>query len=160
MGLKRNHLKLYEAAEEHIKKIGESNDNRLFDAFDDSHGRSVRRRFFGYDVSKLPETNDWVGAKTVVAVETISSKDNDPNRNVSAEWRYYLSSNKCTNKSLPDYIRNHWGIENKLHWVLDVHLKDDDQKSERKSARSFALLKRIALINIVRTKDTTPKMSL
>ncbi len=60
---------------------------------------------------------------------------------------------------MPDYIRNHWGIENKLHWVLDVQLKeDDDQKSERKSARSFALLKRIAL-NIVRTKDKTPKRS-
>ena len=43
---------------------------------------------------------------------------------------------------------------------LHVHMKeDDDQKSERKSARSFALLKRIAL-NIVRTKDTTPKRSL
>ena len=160
LGLKRNHPKLYEAVEEHIKRIGESNENRLFDAFDDSHGRSVRRRYFGYDISKLEEIKDWLEAKTVVAVETISSKNNDPNRNVSAEWRYYLSSHKCTNKSLPDYIRNHWGIENKLHWVLDVHLKeDDDQKSERKSARSFALLKRIAL-NIVRTKDTTPKRSL
>lgn len=61
---------------------------------------------------------------------------------------------------MPAYIRNHWGIENKLHWVFDVHIKeDDDQKSERKSARSFALLKRIAL-NIVRTKDTTPKRNL
>jgi len=47
-----------------------------------------------------------------------------------------------------------------LQLVLDVHMKeDDDQKSERNSARSFALLKRIAL-NIVRTKDTTPKRSL
>ena len=90
----------------------------------------------------------------------MGSKDKDSNRKVSAEWRYYLSSHKCTDKRLPDYIRNHWGIENKLHWVLDVHLKEDnDQKSERKSARSFALLKRIAL-NIVRTKDTTPKRSL
>lgn len=160
LGLKRNHPKLYEATEEHVKKIGERDENRLFDAFDDSHGRSVRRRVFGYDVSKLPETQGWLGAKTVVAVETISSKDNDPNHNVSAEWRYYLSSHKHTNKGLPYYVRNHWSIENKLHWVLDVHLKeDDDKKSERKSARSFALLKRIAL-NIVRTKDTTPKISL
>lgn len=157
LGLKRNHPKLYKAVEEYIKKIGESNENRLFDAFDDSHGRSVRRRAFGYDVSKLPETQDWIGAKTVVAVETISSKDNDPSYKVSAEWRYYLSSHKCTDKSLPDYIRNHWGIENKLHWVLDVHLKEDnDQKAERKSARSFALLKRIAL-NIVRSNDLSPK---
>ena len=61
---------------------------------------------------------------------------------------------------MPDYIRNHWNIENKLHWILDVHLKeDDDQKSERKSARSFALLKRIAL-NTLRSKDPKSKKSL
>ncbi len=82
------------------------------------------------------------------------------NRKVTAEWRYYLSNHQSTDKQLPEYVRNHWGIENKLHWVLDVHMKeDDDQKSERRSARSFALLKRIA-VNIVRTKDDTPKRSL
>ena len=160
LGLKKNQKKLLHAVEKHIQNIGESNDNRLFDAFDDGHGRNVRRRYFGYDVSKLPEIKDWNGAKTVIAVETISSKNNDPDCKVTAHWRYYLSSHKAENKELPDYIRNHWGIENKLHWVLDVHMKeDDDQKAERKSARSFALLRRIAL-NIVRTKDLTPKKSL
>ncbi len=160
VALKGNHPKLYKAAEGFIKKEGENIENKLFDAFDESHGRVIRRRFFGYDISKLPEANDWFGARTVVAVETISSKNNDPKRNIRAEWRYYLSSHKCTNKNLPGYVRNHWGIENKLHWVLDVHLKeDDDKKAERNSARSFSLLKRIAL-NIVRTKDTTPKKSL
>jgi len=160
LGLKNNHPKLYQAVKNHIELIGESDDNRLFDAFDNSHGRCVRRRYFGYDVSSLAETKDWTKAQTVIAVETISSKNNDLNHKVSSEWRYYLSSHKSTDTRLPDYVRNHWGIENKLHWVLDVHLKeDDDQKAERKSARSFALLKRIAL-NIVRTKDTTPKRSL
>ncbi len=160
LGLKKNHPKLYKAVEDHIKIEGENDKNRLFDAFDEGHGKLVRRRCFGYNISSLPETNDWYNAKTVVAVETISSKNNDPNHKVSSEWRYYLSSHASTNKELPKYIRNHWGIENKLHWVLDVNLKeDDDQKFERKSARSFALLKRIAL-NIVRSKDTNPKKSL
>lgn len=160
LGLKLNHPKLYKAVEEHIKKFGENDQNRLFDAFDHSHGRTIRRRYFGYDISELSEVKDWSSAKTVVAVETISSKNNDPKYKVIAEWRYYLSNHNCTNKNLPNYIRNHWGIENKLHWILDVHLKeDDDQKAERKSARSFSLLKRIAL-NIVRTKDTTPNRSL
>jgi predicted transposase YbfD/YdcC len=160
LGLKRNHLKLYKAVEEHILQEGESDANRLHDSFDDSHGRSVRRRYFGYDVSRLDKINEWSAAKTVVAVETISSKNNDLKRSSSAEWRYFLSSHKSSDKRLPAYIRNHWSIENKLHWVLDVHMKeDDDQKSERNSARSFALLKRIAL-NVVRTKDTTPKRSL
>ena len=160
LGLKRNNPKLYEAIEEYIKNTEYSTAHCLHDSFDDSHGRCIRRRFFGYDISKLTEIKEWFGAKTVVAVETISSKDNDPNRRVSAEWRYYLSSHHSANKLLPNYIRNHWGIENKLHWVLDVHLKEDnDKKAERKSARSFSLLRRIAL-NIVRTKDTTPKRSL
>ena len=160
LGLKRNHPKLYKAMEEHVLNKGESDAHRLYDAFDNSHGRRVRRRYFGYDVSKLDEIKEWSSAKTVVAVETISSKNNDPQHSTSAEWRYFLSSHKSSDKRLPAYIRNHWSIENKLHWVLDVHMKEDnDQKSERKSARSFALLKRIA-INVVRTKDTTPKRSL
>jgi len=159
LGLKLNHPKLYAAVEKHILSEGESDANRLYDAFDESHGRSVRRRYFGYDVSNLDNIQEWSAAKTVVAVETISSKDNDTNRSSSAEWRYFLSSHKSSDKRLPSYIRNHWSIENKLHWVLDVHMKEDnDQKSERKSVRSFALLKRIAL-NVVRTKDTTPKRS-
>jgi len=160
LGLKRNHLKLYEAVEKHILQVGENDSNRLYDAFDNGHGRRVRRSYFGYDVSALPEVSGWSSAKTVVAVETISSKKNDPKGISTAEWRYFLSNHECSDNRLPGYIRNHWGIENKLHWMLDVHMKeDDDKKAERKSARSFALLKRIVL-NIVRTKDTTPKKSL
>lgn len=160
LGLKRNQPKLYKAIVDHIQTIGEKQGNCLHDSFDNSHGRSVRRRYFGHAIDNLPEAKDWIGAKSVIAVETIISKDNDPKRRVSAQWRYYLSSHKPGTAKIPDYIRNHWSIENKLHWVLDVHLKeDDDQKAERKSVRSFALLKRIAL-NIVRSKDQTPKRSL
>jgi len=160
LGLKRNHPKLYKAVEEFVKTKGENAENRLDDAFDKGHGRLVRRRYFGYDVSSLPEIKEWFGAKTVVAVETISSRNNDQIHKVSAEWRYYLSSHNSADTRITGYIRNHWGIENKLHWVLDVHLKEDsDQKAERKSARSFAILRRIAL-NIVRSKDEKSKRSL
>lgn len=160
LGLKRNHATLFNAAQELIELEGEHDENRLSDYFDNSHGRNVRRRYFGYDASSLTEIKDWDGAKTIIAVESISSKNKDANQKVTAEWRYYLSSHKLTEKRLPGYIRHHWGIENKLHWVLDVHLNEDnDQKSEQDSARSFALLKRIA-VNIVRTKDHTPKRSL
>lgn len=149
LGLKKNQPKLYESVQNYINNTGENN-NRLHDAFDKSHGRLVRRRYFGYDVSLLAAIEGFSGARSVIAVESISSRDDDPERKVKAEWRYYLSSHVQDNKQLPEYVRNHWGIENKLHWILDVHLKeDDDRKAEHKSARSFANLKRIAL-NIVR----------
>jgi predicted transposase YbfD/YdcC len=158
-GLKKNHPTLYEAAIALKAQEGENDKNRLYDAFDDGHGRLVRRRYFSYDARTLPAIDDWEGAKSLIAVETISSKTNDPSKQVTSQWRYYLSSHSCNNPKLPEYIRHHWGIENKLHWVLDVQFKEDnDQKAERKSTRSFALLRRIAL-NIVRTRDTTPKRS-
>ena len=159
-GLKKNHPKFYQAVQDHIEKQGEEAGHKLHDSFDKSHGREVRRRYFGYDISALPQASDWAGAKSVIAVETIRSKDNDPDHKVSAQWRYYLSSHPADCKKMPNYIRNHWNIENKLHWILDVHLKeDDDQKAERKSARSFALLKRISL-NILRSKEPKSKKSL
>ncbi|MFT6300567.1 MAG: putative transposase YbfD/YdcC [Saprospiraceae bacterium] len=86
-GLKRNHKNFYNAVKEHIKSYGENDENLLHDSFDKSHGRLVRRRYFGYDISALPETDDWMGARSVVAVETIRSNDNDSN--VEANWRYY-----------------------------------------------------------------------
>ena len=159
LGLKRNHPKLYDAVESYIQQKGDQPSHCLSDCFDDLHGRTVRRRYFGYDICSLPEVKDWCDAQSIVAVETISSRKNDPKRCVTANWRYYLSSHKSTQKSLPDYVRHHWSIENKMHWVLDVQFKeDDDQKSERKSVRSFSLLRRIAL-NIVRDRDKTPKRS-
>lgn len=159
LGLQKNHLKLYQAAVALKEKEGENDAHRLSDAYEKQHGRVTRRRYFGYDARTLPGIEEWAGAKSIIAVETISSKKNDPQKSVTAEWRYYLSSHPFKHPKMPDYIRHHWGIENKLHWILDVHMKeDDDQKAERKSARSFSLLKRIAL-NIVRSGDTTPKRS-
>jgi len=156
LGLKRNHPKLFEAAKNLKETVGEHDHNRLHDKFDRGHGRLTRRRYFTYDAATLPNISDWAGAKSIIAVETISSKTNS--EKTSAEWRYYLSSHDSTNPKLPGYIRNHWGIENKLHWVLDVQMnEDDDQKAERQSTRSFALIKRIAL-NIVRAKvESLPK---
>lgn len=159
LGLKKNQPKLYEGAVNLKARVGENDTNRLHDAFENIHGRLTRRRYFGYNASTISGIEGWVGAKSIIAVETISSKNNDPQKEVTAQWRYYLSSHASDNPKLPDYIRHHWGIENKLHWSLDVQFgEDDDQKAERKSARSFSLLRRIAF-NIVRTNDTTPKRS-
>lgn len=89
LGLKR---KLFDAVYTYIQEKGLRETQCLLDEFDESHGRCVRRRYFSHDVRKLPEVSDWHTAQSVVAVETITSKTNDPNHKVSAKWRYYLSS--------------------------------------------------------------------
>ncbi len=159
LALKKNHPKLYQTIEKLREDQGASCENRLQDAFDEGHGRLVRRRYFGYDISHLSEVKEWAGLKSVIAVETIYSQNSNSSRTTSG-WRYYLSSHPAYYQELPNYIRNHWDIENKLHWILDVHLKeDDDRKAERRSAKAFAILKRISL-NIIRSRDGQTKGSL
>jgi predicted transposase YbfD/YdcC len=129
-----------------------------FDAFDESHGRLVRRRVFACtDLSVFGTLADWPGLATVVAVETIRGI---PGRGkVTAEIRHYLSSARLPAERLAGAIRNHWRAENGLHWVLDVGFGEDASRiRDRNAARNLALLRRIAL-NLVRA-DTTLNASL
>jgi predicted transposase YbfD/YdcC len=129
-----------------------------FDAFDESHGRLVRRRVFACaDLAPFTTLADWPGLATVVAVETIRGL---PGRGkVTAEIRHYLSSARLPPEQLAAAIRNHWRVENGLHWVLDVGFREDASRvRERTAARNLALLRRIAL-NLARA-DTTLKASL
>ena len=160
IGLKANQPKAYKAAQEHFETLENQIDYLIADGFDESHGRLIRRRYFAFPCHKITELKDFSGIKSIVAVETISSFDKDVTRKVTAHWRYYISSHKYTEVKQAQYVRSHWAIENSLHWVLDVHLKeDDDLKKERQTVRCFALLRRIVL-NLVRTNGFDKKISL
>jgi predicted transposase YbfD/YdcC len=129
-----------------------------FDAFDDGHGRLVRRRVFACaDLAPFATLQDWPGLATVVAVETIRGI---PGRGkVTAEIRHYLSSARLPPEALAAAIRNHWRVENGLHWILDVVFREDASRvRERNAARNLALLRKVAL-NLARA-DTTLKASL
>lgn len=49
---------------------------------------------------------DWCGIESIISIETIYSKDNDPEHKVSNEWQYYLSRHYYANEKLPGYIKN------------------------------------------------------
>jgi predicted transposase YbfD/YdcC len=64
--------------------------------------------------------------------------------------RYYLLSKYMSPKRLLHVTRSHWGIENRLHWVLDVHFSEDRNRARKDHAPdNLAILRRLAL-NIVR----------
>nr|ULG19810.1 ISAs1 family transposase [Yersinia frederiksenii]ULG19839.1 ISAs1 family transposase [Yersinia frederiksenii]ULG19911.1 ISAs1 family transposase [Yersinia frederiksenii] len=130
----------------------------VYDAFDDSHGRTVRRRGWVLPVTdELSELQDWPGVKNVVMIETIRSvKYVD---GVTSDFRYYLSSCTDTPEIQIAAVRKHWAIENSLHWVLDVTFREDDSRMrEQVSTRMFAQLRKMAL-NIVK-RDKSSKISL
>lgn len=127
------------------------------DAFDDGHGRRVRRRAFAdSDVGVFATLKDGPSLAVVWAVETIRGVNGTGK--VTAEIRHYLSSAQRSPEALASAIRHHWTIENGLHWVLDVGFGEDASRvRERTAARNLAVLRRIAL-NL--TRANTSKASL
>ena len=127
------------------------------DAFDDTHGRLVRRRVFAStEAAALDALSAWPGLRTVLAVESIRSVNSAPK--VEAEIRYFLSSCADAPAVLGQAIRSHWAVENALHWVLDVTFREDNSRvRDRIAARNLTLLRKIAL-NII-GRDQTIKAS-
>ena len=144
--LKANHGRAFEAVHEPFERtcFGRGSGGRpVFDAFDEGHGRLVRRRVFVSPAARDVEPlSGWPELSAVLAAETI--------RGVSGtgkgEIRYFLTSCGDNPAVLVRAIRRHWSIENALHWVLDVTFREDDSRvRDRTAARNFALLRRIAL---------------
>jgi predicted transposase YbfD/YdcC len=161
LALKGNQKKAHEEVkrwfEAHAFALGGSL-RPCFDAFDESHGRLVRRRVFACtELEPFAAARRWPDLAAVLAVETIRGINGQGK--ITAEIRYYLSSSTLPPAQLAAAIRSHWAIENGLHWVLDVGFHEDaSQVRERTAARNLALLRKIAL-NFVRA-DTTLKASL
>jgi predicted transposase YbfD/YdcC len=128
------------------------------DAFEDTHGRLLRRRVFAStDAAALEALSGWPGLRTVLAVESIRSLNNAPIK-LESEIRDFLSSCPDSPAVLGQAVRTHWAIENALHWVLDVSFREDDSRvRDQRAARNFAVLRKIAL-NLV-SRDRSAKAS-
>ena len=111
------------------------------------HGRiETRRCVVTDDLSCLEERHDWPGVKTLVMVEAIRAV----NGVASTERRYYISSRLADAEHMGTVVRGHWGVENGLHWSLDVAFGEDQARMrEGNSAENFSILRRIAL-NLIR----------
>src|SRR4051795_5320664 len=158
--LKANHGRAFGAVREQFEQtcFGRGCRRRpVFDAFDEGHGRLVRRRVFvAPAVQDLEPLHGWPDLRAVFAVETIRSVEGTGP--VGAEIRYFLTSCNDDPAVLVRAIRRHWSVENALHWVLDVTFREDDSRvRDRTAARNLALLRKIAL-NLV-TRDRRSQAS-
>jgi predicted transposase YbfD/YdcC len=112
---------------------------------DCGHGRVEQRRcsVIG-DLSMIEKSSEWASIQGLVRIE--SERYHKVTGKIEREIRYYITSLKPNAARLNRVIRQHWGIENKLHWVLDVGFGEDlDRKRAGHSAQNFSLLNRIAL---------------
>lgn len=108
------------------------------------HGRIETRRVWVTDqLDWLKVAGDWSGLASVAVVEAVRQT---PAYGQSVERRYYISSRPADAKAMANAIRSHWGVENKLHYVLDVSFGEDDSRIRRDhGAENTSRLRRIAL---------------
>jgi len=116
------------------------------------HGRiETRRCVASEDIQWLAQRERWCGVRSVAMIESTRQIG----EHSSTERRYYISSLGSDAKRLGEAIRAHWGIENSMHWVLDVAFGEDQCRARVKNAaQNFAILRRI-VINLLRADPTT-----
>jgi predicted transposase YbfD/YdcC len=125
------------------------------EATDAGHGRIETRRGWATDqLGWLKIADAWPGLKTVVCVE---AQRLVIGQGQSVERRYFISSLAADAEALGQTIRDHWGIENRLHHVLDVSFHEDACRVRRgHGPENLSRLRRLAL-NLLRSADAHTK---
>jgi len=115
------------------------------------HGRLEIRRYYQSDhLAWFADAAKWDGLRSVGMVEAI--RELGGKRTV--ERRYYLSSLPLEIQPFARAVRGHWGVENKLHWVLDVCFREDHSRARAGfAAENLATLRRLAL-NLLKREKT------
>ena len=122
----------------------------------ESHGnRTETRRHWTLPVNDTGiEDAAWAGLSTVAMVESERTMEGEP---TSIEHRYYIGSIGQDAKRFAHAVRSHWGVENQLHWQLDVSFGEDQSRMRRgHCAENFSTIRRIAL-NLL-SKDKTTRL--
>jgi len=122
---------------------------------DESHGRiQTRRVWVTNEVNWLGQEllDLWPGLASIAVVESTRQDLGDFSGKITVERRYFISSHADTDaKRMAQGIRSHWGVENGLHWCLDVSMNEDQCRLRVKhGAENFSRLRRIALNKLKR----------
>jgi predicted transposase YbfD/YdcC len=122
---------------------------------DGDHGRiETRISMVCTDIGWLQEQHAWPGLAAIGQVARIR----EIGTKVSTETAFYLLSTALTAERFGDVARAHWGVENGLHWVLDVTMNEDQARNRKDHGpENIALLRRLAL-NLARLEGSKGSM--
>ena len=147
LALKANQKQLYEDVSLFLSDAVDNNKPGNITDYDENlnkeHGRIETRKCYVSDQLNWLDTKDkWVDLKTIVMIEStreIAGK-------VSTERRFYITSMEPNARQINQSVRNHWSIENQLHWVMDVTMDEDNSRVRKGNApENMCMIKHIVL---------------
>jgi predicted transposase YbfD/YdcC len=108
-----------------------------------------------YDLDRLSTRQEWLDLGALVRV----ARTRRVGGQESSEVAYYISSRRGGAEELGGAVREHWGIENGLHWVLDVVFREDASRlKDRTAAENLGLLRRVA-VSLLRQDQSQGSLS-
>jgi predicted transposase YbfD/YdcC len=148
LAIKANRGRLFTAVTQQFVRSGKRSIAEQIDRF--SHDRHEARRATIMRNTSLAALYGFPGAAAVGRITSRRRLRRGQRADVPIV-RHYLLSKYMSPKRLLHVTRSHWGIENQLHWVLDVHFAEDRNRARKDNApENLAILRRLAL-NILRT---------
>jgi predicted transposase YbfD/YdcC len=147
LALKENQGKLFDAVARRFARAGKRSVAQRIEPF--THDRHESRRATVFRDTNVGAANRFPG---VVALARITARRHPHGKRADKPVvRYYLLSKYIPAKRLLQIVRSHWGIENQLHWVLDVVFSEDGARTRKDNGpENLAILRRFA-INIIRS---------
>ena len=157
LAVKDNHPTLHAAIDEHFVRYHEDQPVgvkvRQYMTEETQHDRVERRYYY---ISDVPQSLAWAqqdctGLRSIGEVITITERDGKETSDV----RHFIVSLEPKVRQFAKAVRGHWGIENSLHWVLDVTFNEDHSRIRKgHGPDNFALLRRFAITLI--KQDNSP----
>jgi len=167
LALKGNHATVHEEVQDFFKDVvppcaiecaetAEKDKMDFHQTIEKGHGRIETRRYWqSTDIGWFADRELWKDLRSFGMVESIRKVKGKS----TIERRYYLSSLPLDAQRFGKAVREHWGVENKVHWTMDVTFGEDQSRARSQyAAQNLATLRRIVL-NLLK-KDNSPRLSL
>jgi len=161
LAVKKNQRNLHGEIEQQIENYWSStpqdspSDVAFSEQSNETHGRGEHRRCWAlHDMSCFPVAQSW-GAKTVAAIQL----ERHTSQKGKSFIRYFISSKVLSPEAIIQATRDHWHVENSLHWVLDVAFCEDQSRARAGyAAENLATARQVAL-NLLK-RDTSCKLGI